>query len=98
MTRDPSNSRDLTKYRVAPPVQGSARPSPNMPREFPRGAVNDLFPLTTVPDRVVARTVFTAYRIERRSAADPFAPPVHAAVCACGDTWRTDSEAYLRKV
>lgn len=91
-------TRDLSNYRTARPMQGGPRPATNMPREFPRGAVNDLFPLSVVPDQVVARTVFTAYTIPQRTTANPFAPAVHAALCACGDVRYADSEAYLRKV
>jgi hypothetical protein len=91
-------TRDLSNYRTARPMQGAPRPGPNPPREFPRGTVNDLFPLSVVPERVVARTVFTAYTIPQRTPTSPHAPAIHAALCACGDTRYADSEAYLRKV
>ena len=91
-------TRDLSNHRPARPMQGGPRPPANMPREFPSGPVNDLFPLSVVPTDVVARTVFTAYEIPQRTPAAPYAPPVHAALCACGDTRYADSAAYLRKV
>lgn len=67
------------------------------PREFPRGAGVDTFPLTTVPEQLVARTVFTLYELPAISR-QPFAPPIHAALCACGEPWRADSAALLRKL
>lgn len=81
-------TRDLTAYRA---------PRPPAPAEFPRGQVSDLFPLTAVPEAITARTVFTAYTIAQKTPTNPYAPPLHVAVCACGDTWRADSEAMLRR-
>lgn len=67
------------------------------PREFPTGAGVDTFPLTTVPEQLVARTVFTLYLLPPTDTGR-FAQPVHAALCACGQPWRADSAALLRKL
>jgi hypothetical protein len=74
-----------------------------MPREFPRGDAADLFPLNVhapaagMPRTLQAVTVFTAYEVDQRTRDQPFAEALHLAICACGDPWKADSQALLRK-